>query len=324
MKDGFGREINYLRLSLTDRCNFRCRYCMPPDGVIMLRHADMLTLEELFAVVKLMAERMGFNKVRVTGGEPLIRKGAIEFMQWLGTIDAVDDLSLTTNAFHLEPHARVLHDAGFRRVNISLDTLRRDLFEEITRVDGLPQVLRGIRAAKEVGFDPIKLNAVAIRENLDEVVDLVDFGVQNGIQVRFIELMPVLGGSNGEFVSVDRVRQAIETRYKLLPIGEGGDPRGKNPSSAAEVFRIEGTEATCGFIPSITRPFCRACNRVRLRGDGHLKPCLASSQSFDLMPHIRPAFASDALEAFIRERIVSHKRLSRGAYEIDSMSMYGG
>lgn len=319
MQDAFGREINYLRLSLTDRCNFRCRYCMPSEGIAKRQHADMLSLEELFEVVDLMVNRLGFNKVRVTGGEPFARRGAVPFMRSLGLIPGIDDLSFTTNAFFLAPIAPELKEAGYRRVNISLDTLRRDRFANITRVDALDKVLAGIAAARLAGFNPIKLNAVALKETLDEAPDLIAFGLQQNLQVRFIELMPILGESNGDYIPNTRVREEIGRRYKLTPIAE--DP---NPQSAARIYRIDGTEATCGFISSISHPFCSTCNRIRLRGDGLLKPCLASRTSISLMPYIRPVFRANEMEAFLREMIPATKRRARGDYEIDAMSAFGG
>lgn len=319
MQDAFGREINYLRVSLTDRCNFRCRYCMPSEGIAKRPHADMLSLEELFEVVRLFVTRLGFNKVRITGGEPFARRGAVPFMRSLGVLPGVEDLSFTTNAFYLAPIAAELKAAGYRRVNISLDTLRRDRFEEITRVDALEEVLAGIAAARRAGFDPIKLNAVALKETLDEAPDLIAYGLEQGLQVRFIELMPLLGESNGDYVPNARVREEISRRFKLTPLEE--DP---NPQSAARLYRIDGTEATCGFISSISHPFCSTCNRIRLRGDGLLKPCLASSASINLMPFIRPELKPEILEAYLRERIPAVKRQSRGDYEIDTMSAFGG
>jgi cyclic pyranopterin phosphate synthase len=238
-------------------------------------------------------------------------------------IPAIDDLSFTTNAYHLAPVAAELRRAGYRRVNISLDTLRRDRFREITGVDGFDQVMKGIAAAREVGFDPIKLNVVAMEQTLDEAADLVAFGIEQGLEVRFIELMPVLGGADMRFVPTDEVKRRIETRYRLSPVGAGGDTRALDPHAAAEVYHIAGTLARCGFISSMSHPFCRACNRVRLRGDGRLKPCMASSVSYELMPFIRPLFRPDELEEYVRG-VVRAKRLARGNYEIDSMAAFGG
>ena len=240
-------------------------------------------------------------------------------MRSLGLIPGIDDLSFTTNAFYLAPSATELKTAGYRRVNISLDTLRRERFEQITRIDALDRVLAGIAAAQEAGFDPIKLNAVALRATLDEAPDLIAFGLEHGLQVRFIELMPILGGSDDDYVPNERVRAEIGRQFALTPLGNDA-----NPESAARIYRINGTMATCGFISSISHPFCSSCNRIRLRGDGLLKPCLASSASIGLMQYIRPAFKPDELEAFLRETIPAGKRQARGDYEIDSMSAFGG
>jgi cyclic pyranopterin phosphate synthase len=185
-------------------------------------------------------------------------------------------------------------------------------------------VLRGIAAARAAGFDPIKINTVALEETLDEVLDLVAFGIARNIQVRFIELMPVLGGSPLHFISNDRVRELIQTRYRLTPVGADGDPRAADPRGAAEVYRIEGTEATCGFISPMTHPFCSLCNRIRLRGDGQLKPCLAGGPSIGLVDFVRPRFRLDDLEAFLRDAVPRLKRERRGDYEIDSMCNLGG
>jgi len=324
VRDAFGREITYLRLSVTDRCQFRCAYCMPAGGVPKLRHDEMLTLEELFEVVRLLVARLGFRKVRVTGGEPLARRGALAFMRSLHLIPGIEDLALTTNAYDLAPVAASLRASGFNRINISLDTLRAERFRMITRVDGLERVLQGIEAARAAGFQPIKINAVALEETLDEVCDLVDFGIARGLQVRFIELMPVLGNSHLHFVPSSRVREVIATRYRLVPAGADGDTRAGDPHGAAEIYRIEGTAATCGFISPMTKPFCGRCNRMRLRGDGLLKPCLAGGPSISILDFVRPRFRPDELEAFLREAIPKLKREKRGDYEIDSMCGLGG
>ncbi len=324
LRDAFGRELTYLRLSVTDRCQFRCAYCMPAGGVPKLRHEDMLTLEELFEVVRLLVTRLGFRKVRVTGGEPLARRGALAFMRSLHLIPGIEDLALTTNAFDLAPVAATLRASGFNRINISLDTLRADRFRMITKVDGLERVLQGIEAARSAGFQPIKINTVALEETLDEACDLLAFGIDRGLQVRFIELMPVLGGNSLHFVPASRVREIIATRFHLTPIGANGDARATDPHGAAEVYRIAGTAATCGFISPMTGPFCVLCNRLRLCGDGLIKPCLAGGPSVSVMSFVRPRFRADELEAFLREAIPRLKREKRGDYEIDSMCRFGG
>jgi cyclic pyranopterin phosphate synthase len=350
MKDARGRKIDYLRVSLTDRCNFRCVYCMPPRGVIKLRHEDMLTLEELAAVVRLMATDLGVTKVRVTGGEPLVRRGALGFLRELGTIPGIRDLSLTTNGFHLEGMAAAIREAGIRRLNISLDTLRHDRFKEITRVDGLDRVLRGIDAAREQGFSPIKLNVVSMRETLDEAPDLIRFGIAKGVQVRFIELMPSHEAARPTFVPNAAIREAIEREYRLVPVDDplaqadlqpasenpsaypaAGTPPGADPPpaagpppGAAQLYRIHGHAATCGFISPITQPFCATCNRIRLRGDAKLLPCLSTVSGYDLMPFIRPRLRLTDLAAYLEELLPRCKMHAPKRHEIHAMSMIGG
>lgn len=323
MNDAQGRTINYLRVSLTDLCNFRCRYCMPPEGVPKLEHGDILTLEELLAVVELMVSRLGFDKVRITGGEPLVRRGGLGFMTAVGEIKGIADLSLTTNGYLLAPVAADLYAAGYRRVNISLDTLRPDRFRAITGVDGLDPVLRGIDAARQAGFRPIKINAVAMKDTLDEVLDLVDFCAGRRFELRFIELMPVLGTARNQYVPNQRIEQIISARHRLEPIA----PRGMGDPAyhaAARRYRVGDTGAVLGLISSMTHPFCDRCNRIRIQADGRLRPCLASMESFDVREYVRPAFRADDLAQFLKETIARTKQAPPGRYDIDAMSSFGG
>lgn len=323
MHDVQGRKINYLRVSLTDLCNFRCRYCMPPEGVPKLEHDAILSLEELLAVVELMVSRLGFDKVRITGGEPLVRRGGLHFMTAVGAIPGIVDLSLTTNGYLLAPVAADLYAAGYRRVNISLDTLRPERFRAITGVDGLDQVLGGINAARRAGFRPIKINAVAMKDTLDEVLDLVDFCIGRDLELRFIELMPVLGTARDQYVPNQRILDAIAARYLLEPITARGtnDP---DIHAAARRYQVGDTGATVGLISSMTQPFCDHCNRVRIQADGRLRPCLASTESFDLRGFLRPAFRADDLERFLMETIARTKQGPPGEYDIGAMSSFGG
>jgi GTP 3',8-cyclase len=330
MQDNFGREINYLRLSLTDLCNFRCNYCMPPEGVKKLPHENVLRLEEMLEVVRLMANRLGFTKVRVTGGEPLIRRDMMSFMEGLGQIDAIRDLALTTNAYKLAEMADDLKSAGLNRLNISLDTLRRDRFEHITGVDGIEQVLTGIRAACAVGFKPIKMNVVAMAETLDEACDMVAFGFEHNVEIRFIELMPVIGRSEPTYIPNEVVLQELAKRYDLTPARSNGNAAGLDLHSAAATYRIKTTgtgptlESTCGFISPISHPFCSRCNRIRINASGQIKPCLARNQVYETMPFVRPELQADKLTEFISDVVGRCKRRSAGDYEIDSMSVFGG
>lgn len=324
MQDRHGRTINYLRVSLTDLCNFRCRYCMPPGGVNKLRHEEILTLEELYAVVKLMVTELGFDKVRVTGGEPLIRRGAPSFLKDLGAIEGIKDLSLTTNAYHLAERAEELKAAGFRRVNISLDTLRADRFAALTGVDGLERVLAGIEAARRVGFAPIKINVVSLRETRDEILDLITFGLEKGVEIRFIELMPIQGGPSDQYLPNERVRDIVAGRHELRPIERGNGKPGEDAHSAAQRYHLGDTGAAFGLISSVTHPFCASCNRIRLRADGYLKPCLASKQSYDLRKFVRPRLRAEELVRYVQEVTQMSKEPTRGDYEIDTMSAFGG
>jgi cyclic pyranopterin phosphate synthase len=320
--DACGRRLEYLRVSLTDRCNFRCVYCMPAEGVPKLRHEEMLRLEELAELVRLFVERLGMHKVRVTGGEPLIRRGVLGFMRDLGAITGLRDLSMTTNAFHLADKAAGLRAAGVARLNISLDTLRRERFRQLTRHDGLEQVLLGIAAACGQGFQEIKLNVVSMRETLDEARDLIRFGIENDLQVRFIELMPSHGGPGVSFIPNSRIRHAIEAEYPLTPIPEADEFAGR--TAAARLYRIGDTGKICGFISPITQPFCERCNRLRLRGDGQLLPCLSRSESYDLMPFIRPAWRPGELAAHLRELLPRCKGEAPPHRAIRAMSRIGG
>lgn len=324
--DAAGQRIDYLRISLTDRCNFRCIYCMPPEGVTKLRHEDMLTLEELAEITRLLVDELGFRKVRVTGGEPLLRRGALEFLAVLGRMPGICDLSLTTNGFYLAEMAEGIWAAGVRRLNISLDTLQRERFAEITGVDGLPQVLAGIEAAKRRGFSPIKINVVCMRETLAEATRLVHFGIDNGLQVRFIELMPSLGVEGAVFVPSGEIHSAIESEFELIPIADppADAPLCPSPPGAARLYRVAGTEAVCGFISPITQPFCESCNRIRLRGDGKLLPCLSSAQYFDLMPYVRPELRAGELLDYLRGVLPGCKLRNPGAHVIRSMFKIGG
>jgi cyclic pyranopterin phosphate synthase len=298
MKDARGRTIDYLRISLTDLCNFRCIYCMPPKGVRKIRHSDMLRFEEIVDIVRLLTVRFGVTKVRITGGEPLVRRGVVGLLGDLSRIKGLRDLTLTTNGYLLEEMGDGIWQAGIRRLNVSLDTLKRDRFRTVTGVDGLEQVLRGIEKVREIGFSPIKINVVAMQENLDEATEFVEFGVNNGIEVRFIERMKFVEGPGGHFISNQHVKTRIEEYHRLIPIEEAGDRK-----SPAVRYWIDGTRATCGFISPVSEPFCDRCNRMRLGGDGRLLPCLQGSTKYDLMPWIRPLFLSDGLAARIEEII---------------------
>ena len=273
MRDGFGRTIRYLRLSVTDKCNCRCVYCMPAGGVPRCRHEDLLSFEELVEVVR-AATTLGVRKVRVTGGEPLARRGVVDLCQMVAAVPGVEELDMTTNATMLAPVAADLRAAGVTRLNVSLDTLDPERYRAVTRVGTLADALAGIRAAREAGFgssidSPLKINCVLMGGvNVDEVPRLVDMARRGPVEVRFIELMPM-----GEcalwprerFVSANVVLDACP---ELVRIGTGG---------VAELYRGPGFAGRVGLIRAVSHRFCSACDRIRVTADGRVKPCLHSA-----------------------------------------------
>jgi cyclic pyranopterin phosphate synthase len=297
LADSFQRPLNYLRISVTDRCNLRCVYCMPTEGIPLAAHEDILSYEEIVTVTQAAAE-LGIVKVRITGGEPLVRAGLVGLVAMLAQIDGIDDISMTTNAELLERHAGDLKAAGLHRVNVSLDSLRGDRFGQITRVGDLDRVLRGIAAAKEDGLGPVKTNTVVIRgTNDDEVVDFARLTLEDDWNVRFIEYMPFANGdqrADDLMVPVAEMRRRIEALGRLEPaFGGGGGP--------AKYFRLPGAMGTIGFISPVSEHFCQACNRLRLTADGRLRPCLFSDDEVDLREPLRQGATSQDIKRFILE-----------------------
>ncbi|MCX7976418.1 MAG: GTP 3',8-cyclase MoaA [Bellilinea sp.] len=288
--DSFGRQITYLRISVTDRCNFRCVYCMPPQGVPYVPHERIMRYEEIAAFVQLAA-RQGIRKVRLTGGEPLVRADLSRLVEMIANIEGIEDISLTTNGILLEKYAGALAAAGLKRVNISLDTLNAEKFTRITRGGDLEKVLRGIVAAEEVGLMPIKINTVIMRGiNDDELVDLAKLTLNHAWNLRFIELMPIENQQPwGEgfpppediFIPVSEV-MALLKPLGLHPVNLPGD------SGPALPYRLEGGIGTVGFISPLTEQhFCQRCNRIRLTADGNLRPCLMSDLEIPVLPALR-------------------------------------
>jgi len=305
LSDSFQRPINYLRISVTDRCNLRCVYCMPAEGVPLMSHGDILTYEEIHTIVQAAAE-LGISKVRLTGGEPLVRSGLGELIQMLKQIDGIDDISMTTNGTLLSRYAAELKQAGLQRVNISLDTLKPDKFSLITRGNlVLDDVLAGIEAAKSVGLDPVKLNMVVISSiNDDELLDFAVKTIDEGWHVRFIELMPT-GGVNlskSHFISVNEMRRRLEPLGELQPclpsVGNG----------PAKYFRFSNAKGTIGFITPVSEHFCFHCNRLRLTADGRLRLCLLADDEIDLKQPLRDGISPSGLKQLI-ETAVSKKPL---------------
>ncbi|MFD8011717.1 GTP 3',8-cyclase MoaA [Streptomyces sp. NPDC058955] len=304
LTDRSGRVHTDLRVSLTDRCNLRCAYCMPAAGLDWLPRPELLTDDEVVRLVRVATERLGITSVRLTGGEPLLRRGLPGLVTRLATSDVAPELSLTTNGIGLARSARALHEAGLNRVNVSLDTLRADRFTEITRRDRLPDVLAGLRAARDAGLTPVKINAVPVRGvNDDEIVDLTAFALEHGYQMRFIESMPLDAQGawdRDRMVTAAEVLDRLGEHYDLKPVE-------RRNNAPAEEWRIDGTDARVGVIASVTRPFCGACDRVRLTADGQLRNCLFATDESDLRALLRDGADDAALEAAWRASLAGKR-----------------
>jgi len=292
--------IGDLRVSVTDRCNFRCQYCMPAEGLPWLERAEILTFEEIARLVGLFAD-MGVHDVRLTGGEPLVRKQFPRLARMLADIDSVHDLSVTTNGFLLERDAEALVGAGINRFNVSVDSLQRDQFFELTRRDALPQVLRGLeRLATFPEAHPIKINAVAMRGfTEDEVIPFAEFARRTPYEVRFIEFMPLDADhawSEDQVLTGAEIRDAINAVYPL-------EPQPREPHATARVYRFADGHGRIGFINPVSEPFCSDCDRVRLTADGHLRTCLFSLNETDLRGPIRDGADDRELERIIRDAV---------------------
>jgi cyclic pyranopterin phosphate synthase len=300
LRDGHGRLIEDVRVSVTDRCNFRCQYCMPAEGLPWLERAEILRFEEIARLVGLLAE-MGVHEVRLTGGEPLVRRDFPRLAGMLAAIPGIRDLSLTTNGFLLERDAAALVAAGIDRFNVSLDSVQRDRFYALTRRDALDRVLAGLEAlAAHPEAHPIKVNAVAIRGFTEaEVLPFAELARSTPYEIRFIEFMPLDGDrawSTEQMLSGAEIRSAIEAVYPLEPL-----PR--EPHSTARVYRFADGRGHIGFINPVSEPFCGDCNRIRLTADGRLRTCLFSLNETDLRGPLRAGAGDDELEAIIRAAV---------------------
>ena len=300
LRDGHGRLIGDLRVSVTDRCNFRCQYCMPAEGLPWLERAEILTFEEITRVVALFAS-LGVSDVRLTGGEPLVRRDFPKLAGMLAEIEDIDDLSVTTNGFLLERDAERLVAAGINRFNVSVDSLQRDRFYELTRRDALPQVLRGLETlAAFPDAHPIKVNAVAIRGfTEEEVLPFAELARRTPYEIRFIEFMPLdadRAWTPGQVLSGAEIRAAIEAVYPLQ-----AEPRPR--SATSRVYRFADGQGRIGFINPVSEPFCADCNRVRLTADGRLRTCLFSINETDLRGPLREGADDEQLEEIIRAAV---------------------
>ncbi len=304
--DTFSRTISYLRLSLTDRCNLHCRYCMPEDdtkGLEVLQHEDLLSYEELLRIVSIAVD-MGMNKLRLTGGEPLVRKGVLAFIARLAKIEGLDEIRLTTNGVLLAEKAEALYEAGIRKLNISLDTMRPERFKAITGVDRFHKVWQGIDVAEKTGFD-VKLNVVAMQGvNDDEFVDFAKLAVEKGVEVRFIEFMPVGSDSTWDeasYISSSDLQEMIAEIGVLEPL-EGC--RMDGPARVYSLTMPDGKKGRVGFISPISHHFCDTCNRLRLTSAGRLRACLLHDEEADLKKLLRSGATDNELRALIRQTIL--------------------
>jgi GTP 3',8-cyclase len=298
--DGHGRRIGDVRVSVTDRCNFRCQYCMPAEGLPWLERAEILSFEEIARIVKVLAA-MGVADVRLTGGEPLVRRDLPRLVSMISDIEDVADLSLTTNGFLLERHAEALVRAGVGRFNVSVDSLQRDRFYELTRRDALPQVLRGLEhLARFPEAHPIKINAVAIRGfTEEEALPFAEFARRTPYEVRFIEFMPLdadQAWTREQVLTGAEIRAAIDAVYPL-------EPQPRDPSATARVYRFADGRGKIGFINPVSEPFCADCNRIRLTADGRLRTCLFSLRETDLRGPLRDGADDRRLEQIIRDAV---------------------
>lgn len=311
MKDNYGRKIDYLRISLTDRCNLRCIYCMPEEGVPFRSHESILRIEEIADFTR-RAAQAGIRRVRLTGGEPLVRKGVVDLVREIAATPGIEDISLTTNGILLPKMAADLKDAGLTRVNISLDTLDPDQFHMVTRVGYLEDTLAGIDAALAAGFDPVKINAVAVRSLNQDFLGFARLSVDRPLHVRFIEYMPV-GESSGfdgcgwgkkdvipseELLETINAHAREEGMDELVPAG-ADRPIGWGP---ARYYEFPGAKGTVGFISPLSRHFCSECNRIRLTADGKIRPCLFSDTEYDVKSALREG-GDDAVRAVLFEAL---------------------
>lgn len=325
--DAHKRRIDYLRISITDRCNLRCVYCMPAEGIELMEPKGILRYEELLRVARIAATN-GVSKVRITGGEPLVRKGILEFIKELSSIPGVKDLSLTTNGVLLKDCARKLKEAGLKRVNVSLDSLKRERFEKLTRGDNLGDVLDGLDEAVRVGLTPVKLNMVVIKGfNDDEVIDFAMLSKTKPFHVRFIEYMPfdtVEGWQRDKCVSTKEIMEMVGVTEELVPVEDKDGGAGP-----ARRFRFKGAPGEVGFISPVSEHFCGSCNRLRLTADGKLRTCLFSDDEIDLREALRDGSSDEAIEALlfkaVKEKPMGH-HINENIFKkcTRTMSLIGG
>lgn len=309
MRDPLGRELNYLRVSLTDRCNLRCIYCMPEEGIELLAHDEILRNEEFIEIIKVAAD-LGFSHIRLTGGEPLVRKGIVDIVRQIKAIPGITNVSLTTNGILLPKYAKPLREAGLDRINMSLDTLDAEQYRFVSRCGSLDACLAGLEAALEAGFDPIKINAVAVRRLNQDFFAFARMSVDRPLHMRFIEYMPVghSGGVDGsgwgpeDVITCEEIRDAINAAAReagvaeLEPLPKEQQPLGFGP---AAYWKFPDAQGTVGFISPMSNHFCSSCNRLRLTADGKLRPCLFSDEEYDVREAVHAGSAEGIRAAFM-------------------------
>jgi GTP 3',8-cyclase len=299
--DGMGRTIVNLRISVTDRCNFRCTYCMPADNVEFMDRVNLLTFEELTRIATIVS-KMGINRLRLTGGEPLMRKGLPQLIKMLSNVEGIDDIAMTTNAFFLKEHAKSLKEAGLKRLNVSLDALDPEKFKHVNRRDCLQQVLDGLQEAAQVGFKSIKINAVAMKNFSEtEILRLVEMGRSDGFEVRFIEFMPLDSDQAWERDKVlfgHEIVDLIRTKHDLVPIDNSLE------IGPASEYEFADGKGKIGIITAVSNPFCDHCNRIRMTADGTLRTCLFSTHETNLKELIRSGASDETIIETIQQAVL--------------------
>ncbi len=307
MIDKHSRKISYLRVSVTDLCNLRCVYCMPPGGSELSRKEEILSLEEILKLIK-HGVSLGVNKIRITGGEPLVRKGIISLVNQIAEIKGIDDIAMTTNGVFLKEFATELKSSGLSRLNISLDTMREDRFAEITRGGNIADVFDGVEAVLKAGFKGTKMNAVVMRgDNDDEIHDFVRYIMERDIELRFIELM---ASGWKDMVNEDRFMPTSEIMERVRGVGELVPDKQRIGGGPATIYRIKGALGSIGFISAVSKPFCKTCNRLRLTSDGKLRSCLLTGGEVDI---------KDILRSFNLDEKEMQDRLTEAFFRVTDM-----
>lgn len=319
MIDAYGRNIDYLRISITDRCNFRCLYCMPEEGVELCKHEEMLTYDEILKIVQLMS-KIGFQKIKITGGEPLVRKGVKSLVKSINEIDGINSITMTSNGYLLADEIDELVANGLKGINISLDTLNNQLFMNITKVDGLNKVIEAINKAKQYENLNLKINCVPLGLKEQDLLELVMLAKDNNIHVRFIEMMPIGLGKKFDFVSEEDI-------IKLLSpsIGEFKPYNGKLGNGPSHYYQIDGFKGKVGFISALSHKFCHECNRIRLTSTGYLKTCLQYDVGVDLKSLLRNGSSDEeileAIKVAINNKPMEHHFLNKDINNEETLEM---